>query len=105
MKPHALVRCDISFRLSFLTGVAMMIALAGMTAAVEPSFPAVDSEPLGTVAENAVVLHRGWQMRESVMAGDDGPAFSRVGFPAAGWYETTVPATPLGVAGPPRHLS
>ena len=42
-------------------------------------------------------MHAGWQMRESAIAGDDGPGFSRAGFNAAGWYSTTVPATPLGV--------
>ena len=79
---------------TMLTAV-LALALYG-TAAAEPSFPAVEAEPLGTVSDNAVVLHAGWQMRESATAGDDGAAFSRVGFNAAGWYATSVPTTPLG---------
>ena len=74
-----------------------MLALALVApAAAEPSFPAVDAEPLSTVAPAAVVLHANWQMRESAIAGDDGAAFSRAGFNAAGWYETSVPTTALG---------
>jgi hypothetical protein len=76
--------------------VAAWICTLAEAAAAEPSFPAVDAEPLDTVSENAIVLHAGWQMRESVIAGSDGAAFSRAGFPAAGWYATTVPTTTLG---------
>ena len=72
------------------------IGMLAETVAAEPSFPAVDAEPLGTVSENAIVLHSGWQMRESAIAGNDGAAFSRAGFPAAGWYATSVPTTTLG---------
>ena len=45
--------------------------------AAEPSFPAVDAEPLSTVPPGAIVLHAGWQMRESAIVGDDGAAFSQ----------------------------
>ena len=51
--------------------------------AVPPSFPAIEAEPLGSVPEGAVVLHADWQMREAAMAGDDGAAVSRAGFPAS----------------------
>ena len=60
------------------------------------SFPEVGPEPLGNVPKNAVVLHAGWQMRESVIAGMDGRAISKVSFQAAEWYSTTVPTTVLG---------
>ena len=73
----------------------LTLVLYGLAAA-EPSFPAIEAEPLGTVSENAVVLHAGWQMRESALAGNDGAALSRFGFDAAGWYATSVPTTPLG---------
>ena len=78
--------------------VAVLASILGMTAPLPagPSFTAIDGEPLSAVAPDAVVLHAGWQMRESALAGDDGPGFSRAGFPAAGWYATSVPATPLG---------
>ena len=78
-----------------MLATAFAFSLRG-AAAAEPSFPAIDAEPLGTVSEDAVVLHDGWQMRESAIAGDDGAAFSRAGFDAAGWYATSVPTTPLG---------
>ena len=68
----------------------------GSAASSDPSFPAIDAEPLGSVPEGALVLHADWQMRESALAGDDGAAFSRAGFPAAGWYRTSVPTTALG---------
>lgn len=68
----------------------------GSEPTAEPSFSAVDAEPLSAVSEGAVVLHADWQMRESVIAGDDGAAFSRPGFNAADWYKTTVPTTALG---------
>ncbi len=54
----------------------LTLVLYGLAAA-EPSFPAIEAEPLGTVSENAVVLHAGWQMRESALAGNDGASFSR----------------------------
>ena len=44
-----------------------------------------------------MVLHEDWRMRESVLAGDDGAAISHPGFKTTGWYETSVPATALGV--------
>jgi hypothetical protein len=75
---------------------AAWIGMAAEATAAEPSFPAVDGEPLGTVSEDALVLHSGWQMRESAIAGNDGAAFSRTGFDAAGWYATSVPTTALG---------
>ncbi len=87
-----------------LLATAWIGMLAGAVAA-EPLFPAVDAEPLGTVSEDALVLHAGWQMRESAIAGDDGAAFSRAGFNAAGWYATSVPTTALGTLGPSRRLS
>ena len=69
----------------------------GAEPAVAPSFPAVDAEPLGAVPAEAVVLHAGWRMRESAVVGNDGATFSRAGFTTAGWYETSVPTTALGV--------
>ena len=76
--------------------VATLIVVTGNIVA-EPSFPAIDAEPLGHVTSGAVVLHEDWQMRESLLAGDDGGAISRAGFTTAGWYDTAVPATALGV--------
>src|SRR5260370_36924451 len=61
-----------------------------------PSFLAVDSLPLGSLPERAVVLHDGWQMREEAVAGDNGAAFSKAGFSEKTWYSTTVPTTTLG---------
>ena len=62
--------------------------------AVTPSFPAIEETPLGTLAEKAVVLHKGWQMREEAICGDHGPSFSQPGFSATqSWYPTTVPTT------------
>jgi hypothetical protein len=43
------------------------------------------------------ILHEGWQMRESVFAGNDGSKISHSGFKADKWYSTTVPTTVLGV--------
>lgn len=64
---------------------------------VEPSFPAIEETPLGTLAEKAVVLHKGWQMREEVICGDHGASFSQPGFSATqSWYPTTVPTTTQG---------
>jgi hypothetical protein len=77
--------------------LAALLVLPASLLAAEPSFPAVDSEPLGNVPKDAVVLHEAWRMRESVLAGNDGAAISRVGFKTAGWYDTSVPATALGV--------
>ena len=75
--------------------MALVLAL-GWTAPAEPSFPAIEAEPLGAVPEGGLVLHADWQMRESAVAGDDGAALSRAGFPATGWYSTSVPTTALG---------
>ena len=44
--------------------------------AATPCFPPVDSEPLGTVSEGAIVLHDNWQMREEAIVGDHGDTFS-----------------------------
>ena len=68
----------------------------GIAASSNPSFPAIEAEPLGSVPEGALILHDDWQMRESALAGEDGAAFSRAGFPASGWYRTSVPTTALG---------
>ena len=76
---------------------ALLIFAPGSGAAAAPCFTAVDAEPLGTVADNALVLHAGWRMRESAIVGVDGAALSQTGFHDADWYETSVPATPLGV--------
>ena len=75
--------------------LGLISVLSGIVAG-EPSFPPIEAEPLGTVPEGAVVLHAGWHMRESALAGDDGAAFSRAGFAATGWYNTVVPTTALG---------
>jgi len=64
---------------------------------VNPSFHEVGPEPLGVVAPGALVLHDGWQMRESVIAGDNGAMISQPGFKTKNWYSTTVPTTTLGV--------
>ena len=49
------------------------------------------------LAEKAVVLHKGWQMKEEAICGDHGASFSQPGFSATqGWYPTTVPATTQG---------
>jgi hypothetical protein len=72
------------------------LLILGRAEAAEPSFAAIDGEPLSAVKSGAVVLHAGWQIRESTIAGNDGSAFSRVGFKAGGWYATSVPTTVLG---------
>ena len=84
-------------RASGLILAALWVFAPGSGAAAAPCFTAVDAEPLGTVADDALVLHAGWRMRESAIVGGDGVAFSRPGFHDANWYETSVPATPLGV--------
>ena len=81
---------------------AVFLVLSG-TAAAAPSFSAVDRRAAGRRPGGAVVLHSGWQMRESAIVGDEG-GFSQAGFQAADWYETSVPTTALA-AGPPRRLS
>ncbi len=81
--------------LTGLLAAALPLARVG-GATAEPSFPAIEAEPLGTVPPGALVLHAGWQMRESAIAGDEGAAVSRPGFDAAGWYPTSVPTTVLG---------
>ncbi|MHB0958724.1 MAG: glycoside hydrolase family 2 protein [Pirellulaceae bacterium] len=68
----------------------------GVCVAVEPSFPRVDAQPLGTVPSDALVLHANWQMRESVLVGTDAAAISQPGYDAADWYATTIPTTALG---------
>ena len=77
--------------------VALLVFAPSGSAAAAPCFTAVDAEPLGRVADDALVLHAGWRMRESAIAGVDGAAFSQPGFRDADWYETSVPATALGV--------
>ena len=62
---------------------------------VTPSFPAVDSEPLGTVSAGAIVLHDAWRMREEALVGDHGETFSSPNFDATGWHPATVPTTAL----------
>ena len=76
--------------------LVLLFSGLGGTAPAEPSFPAIEAESLGSIPEGAIVLHSDWQMRESVIAGDDGPAFSRAGFAGMGWYRTSVPTTALG---------
>lgn len=96
MKPPRTPDLGIANRDRLRLAAALLIVVTGNIVA-EPSFPAIDAEPLGTVAKDALVLHEGWQMRESVLAGDDGSAISRAGFKTAGWYDTSVPATALSV--------
>ena len=62
--------------------------------AASPSFPAIEATPLGTLSDKAVVLHKGWQMREEAICGDHGASFSQPGFSATqSWFPTTVPTT------------
>ncbi len=84
---HFLQRCFLILILSFDS-----LALADKAA---PSFPAVDSEPLGAVSAGALVLHDNWQMREEAIVGDHGDTFSSPTFEATGWYPATVPTTAL----------
>ena len=63
--------------------------------AAQPSFPPVDSEPLGTISADAIVLHDGWRMREEAIIGDHGDTFSSATFDAKDWYPATVPTTAL----------
>ena len=72
--------------MAWLGGAWLLVRVSALASA--PSFPEVDSEPLGNVTPAALVLHEGWQMRESVLAGNDGQAISRPGFDAAKWYRT-----------------
>ena len=88
----ARVACN---RTAWLAGALFLLSARPLMAG--PSFPEVGPEPLGNVSFGAVVLHEGWQMRESVLAGDDGADISQPGFKTAGWYSTSVPATALGV--------
>ena len=84
-----------SDRTAWLAGALFL--LSARTLIAGPSFAEVGPEPLGNVSRGAVVLHEDWRMRESVLAGDDGAAISHPGFKTTGWYETSVPATALGV--------
>ena len=63
----------------------------------EVSFPKVGPEPLSTIPKDAIVLHEGWQMRESAIVGIDGSVISKTGYQTEGWYSATMPDTALGV--------
>jgi hypothetical protein len=95
MNRHPATGDDVGRKLLVLLTAAFGLAV-GRVGAAEPSFPPIEAEPLGNVPQEAVVLHAGWQMRESALAGDDGAAFSQTGFSAADWYKTSVPTTALG---------
>ena len=71
-----------------------LVLSAGFLPAVV-SFPSVDAEPLSKLPAGAIVLHDGWEMRESVIIGMEGARISSPEFKAAGWYSTTVPTTAL----------
>jgi exo-1,4-beta-D-glucosaminidase len=75
--------------------IALLLVQVAPAAWAEPSFQAIDAEPLGAVPEKALVLHAGWQLKDSE-PGVDGAAVSKVGYEAKGWFETTVPTTVLG---------
>jgi hypothetical protein len=61
------------------------------------SFPSVDEVPLNNSTQDAIILHKDWQMRESVYSGNDGSKISTPGYNASKWYSTTVPTTVLAV--------
>ena len=78
--------------------VAVWCCLAGsLPASTEISFPSVDAEPLSKLPAGAVLLHDGWEMRESAIVGMDGAQISSPKFNLDHWYSTTVPTTALAV--------
>ena len=83
------------FWLLTILGVPAFLYPAWAVEAAPPSFPPVDSEPLGTVSAGAIVLHDDWQMREEAIIGDHGDTFSSPTFNATGWYPAAVPTTAL----------
>lgn len=79
-----------------ISGIILFCSLPLSAQVVHP-IVLCGSEPLSVVSDDAVLLHDGWQMRESYFCGNDGCRFSTLKFPASDWYSTTVPATVLSV--------
>lgn len=73
------------------------LALAPVTASPQPEAPKppIGPEPLGNIPTNAVVLHDGWRLQSSVLAGEDGAMISKDGFDDSSWFTTSVPTTVL----------
>ena len=63
---------------------------------IEVSFPRVDSEPLSTIPENAIILYDDWEMKESAIIGMTGEKISKSEYKMENWYSTSVPTTVLG---------
>ena|SRR5659263_397175 len=60
------------------------------------SFPKVDSVPLSTLPQGAIILYDNWQMKESALISDKGNQISLSKYSPKDWYSTTVPTTVLG---------
>ncbi len=74
---------------------ALVLVAGLLCAAANVSFPSVDAEPLSKLPAGAILLHDGWEIRESAIIGMDGARISSPEFKTAGWYSTTVPTTAL----------
>ena len=73
------------------------LGFTALAAEVDVSFPKVGPQPLSTIPENAMVLHDGWEMKESAIVGMDGHLISSSNYRTEGWYSATMPDTALGV--------
>lgn len=80
-----------------LASILLLSAIAPLHASAAVSFPGVDARPLSKLPAKAMLLHDGWEMRESAIIGMDGGRISRPDFKTDGWYGTTVPTTALAV--------
>lgn len=80
-----------------LLTLLLLVCMVCETNAKDKLWNTTDSVPMMKIPENSLILYDNWHMKESYYAGMDGSEISTSDYKHKNWYDTTIPATVLGV--------